>query len=349
MGAAALVTDRDVTSRLQAYVNVESIGSAGDPMLFETGPGNGWLVDAMGTARAATARRLVRARDLPAAAERHRLLHPEAPGHPGLELRDRRRQLRVSHRARHARTPVAAHRAAHGRTVVALMTALDAVDVTQRTNTDRTYFDIGGRTAASYGPVAGAVDRRCRAAPRHPRVAAGDAHRRSGSKGVLRWLLTALWTLAGSAAVVASMVGATWALAPGARGVSPVVRAPGPTVPAPARGRRHRRLEHRAARSVAAGAGARRAPPDHRVERRPAGVDRARRERRSVLAPAAAYLWILPLLSRGPAPAPSSRSRAPSPCGRSRSSSCWSPRRCGCARPRLFCGSWSPSSGGCRS
>ena len=30
--------------------------------------------------------------------------------------------------------------------------------------------------------------------------------------GVLRWLLTSLWTLAGAAAVVASMVGATWAL-----------------------------------------------------------------------------------------------------------------------------------------
>ena len=30
--------------------------------------------------------------------------------------------------------------------------------------------------------------------------------------GVLRWLLTSLWALAGSAAVVAAMVGATWAL-----------------------------------------------------------------------------------------------------------------------------------------
>ena len=44
MGAAALITDREVTSRLQAYVNIEAIGSAGPPMLFETGPGNGWLV-----------------------------------------------------------------------------------------------------------------------------------------------------------------------------------------------------------------------------------------------------------------------------------------------------------------
>ena len=31
-------------------------------------------------------------------------------------------------------------------------------------------------------------------------------------EGVLRWLLTLVWTLVGSAAVVAAMVGATWAL-----------------------------------------------------------------------------------------------------------------------------------------
>ena len=44
MGAAALVTDREVTSRLRAYINLESIGSSGTSILFETGPGNAWLV-----------------------------------------------------------------------------------------------------------------------------------------------------------------------------------------------------------------------------------------------------------------------------------------------------------------
>src|SRR6476620_3046650 len=44
MGAAALMTDRDVTSRLQAYINVEAAGSGGTAMLFEAGPGNAWLV-----------------------------------------------------------------------------------------------------------------------------------------------------------------------------------------------------------------------------------------------------------------------------------------------------------------
>jgi hypothetical protein len=44
MGAAAVVTDRDVMSRLNAYINVEAIGSSGRALLFETGPGNGWIV-----------------------------------------------------------------------------------------------------------------------------------------------------------------------------------------------------------------------------------------------------------------------------------------------------------------
>src|SRR6185436_1200152 len=44
MGAAVLMTDREVTDRLQAYVNVEAIGSSGVALLFETGPGNAWLV-----------------------------------------------------------------------------------------------------------------------------------------------------------------------------------------------------------------------------------------------------------------------------------------------------------------
>ena len=116
MGAAALITDREVTSRLQAYVNLEAIGSAGPPMLFETGPGNGWIVRPWARHAPEPARRIVRDRDLPSPAERHGFLDPEAPGHSRIELRGGRRQLRVSHGARHARTAVAADRPAHRRT-----------------------------------------------------------------------------------------------------------------------------------------------------------------------------------------------------------------------------------------
>ena len=44
MGAAALVTDREVSARLQAYINIDAAGSRGPAMLFEAGPANGWIV-----------------------------------------------------------------------------------------------------------------------------------------------------------------------------------------------------------------------------------------------------------------------------------------------------------------
>ena len=43
MGAAGLVTDRDVMARLNAYVNVEATGNSGTAILFETGPGNSFF------------------------------------------------------------------------------------------------------------------------------------------------------------------------------------------------------------------------------------------------------------------------------------------------------------------
>jgi Peptidase family M28 len=46
MGAAAVVTDRVIASNLKAYINVEAAGSDGAAVLFQTGPGNGWLTSA---------------------------------------------------------------------------------------------------------------------------------------------------------------------------------------------------------------------------------------------------------------------------------------------------------------
>ena len=45
MGAAALVKD-PVWQQVKAYVNLEAVGTAGPSALFETGPGNTWLVKA---------------------------------------------------------------------------------------------------------------------------------------------------------------------------------------------------------------------------------------------------------------------------------------------------------------
>ena len=44
MGAAGLVTDRDVMAQVNAYINVEATGDGGRAVLFETGPGNAWIV-----------------------------------------------------------------------------------------------------------------------------------------------------------------------------------------------------------------------------------------------------------------------------------------------------------------
>ena len=104
MGAAALVTDREVTARLQAYINVEAIGSGGTGDAVRNRSGQRVADRALGATCAASARRVVRHRDLQAAAERHRFLDPEASRHSRPELRGGRRQLRVSHGARHSRS-----------------------------------------------------------------------------------------------------------------------------------------------------------------------------------------------------------------------------------------------------
>jgi hypothetical protein len=297
MGAAALVTDRDVTSRLQAYVNVESIGSAGDPTLFETGPGNGWLV--VPWARLAPRPHgasfgLEIYRRLPNDTDFSILKRQGIPGlnfaivgdsyayHTTRDTPERLSPLTVRHT---------------GEQVVALMTALDAVDVTRRTNTDRTFFDLGGRTAASYGPAAGAI---IGVAALLLGIVAWLRVMRTAIRleGVLRWLLTALWTLAGSAAVIASMVGATWALRLARAVYHPWYARPGRLfllllavgltvgwsiarlgrwLPAQAHGVRHPIIAWSVALPVWIALGA----------------------STIFLAPGAAYLWLLPLLSAG--------------------------------------------------
>ena len=186
MGAAALVTDRDVTSRLQAYINLESIGSAGTADAVRDRAGQRLAGVAVG-ARAAPHPRggSFAHRDLPAPAERHRLLDPEAPGHSRPEFRRRRRQLRVSHRARHAGTPVAGDRCGTtGEKVVAIVDGA-------RQRRHHAAID-GGPRRSSTSPGRSAVSLRSDGRPagiaaaalvaRRRRVGAGHRRRRCGSK-----------------------------------------------------------------------------------------------------------------------------------------------------------------------
>jgi len=211
LGAAALMTDRDVTRRLQTYINLEAIGSAGPPMLFEAGPGNGWLV-------AQWARLAPHPRGASFGIEIYRRLPNDTDFSilklhdvPGLNLaavgdsyayhtpRDTPERL-SSLTVRQA-----------GEQIVALVTALDRVDITQRSRVERTFFDINGTVALSYGPILGlgiATAALLLGVIAWVRVTAAAIR----LHGILRWLLTCVWTLVGSSAVVLSMIGATWAL-----------------------------------------------------------------------------------------------------------------------------------------
>jgi hypothetical protein len=211
MGAAALVTDREITSRLQAYVNLEAIGSSGPPTLFETGPGNAWIVGPW-------ARRaphpsggsfgLEIYRRLPNDTDFSILKHQGIPGLNFAVVED----SYAYHTARDTpeRLSPATVRTA-GEQVVAIMTALDGVDITQRSAITPTFFDIARRTAFFYSPIANSISAAAAllfGVVAWVRVTAVVIR----LEGVLRWVLTTVWTLAGSAAVIASMVGATWAL-----------------------------------------------------------------------------------------------------------------------------------------
>ena len=211
MGAAAMMTDKEITDRVRAYLNIEAVGSEGPAMLFETGPGNGWLLGPW-------ARRAPHPRGASFGIEIYRRLpndtdftmfgRHEIPGlnfalvgdsyayHTPLDTPDRlsTRALREA-----------------GENVVATVSALDSLDITYRSPTQATFFDIGGTVGVSYGPTIGWI------------LTAGGlflgilawvkvtaASVRMG--GPWRWLLTFIWSILGALIVVAAMIGVTWAL-----------------------------------------------------------------------------------------------------------------------------------------
>ncbi len=211
MGAAALTTDREVMSRLQAYVNVEAAGSGGPAMLFETGPENGWIT-------VPWARRAPHPRGASFGLEIYRRLPNDTDftilarqGIPGLNF-----ALIGDGYSYHTARDVPDRLSARtvrdvGENVVAIATALDQIDITRRTSSTALYFDIGGITALSLSAFAGwllsvaavvtGLLACLRIVPAAVRVG-----------GLLRWLLTTAWSVAGFAASAAAMAGTTWAL-----------------------------------------------------------------------------------------------------------------------------------------
>ena len=211
MGAAGLVMDRDVMDRLNAYVNIDSTGSAGPALLFETGPGNPWLVKPW--ARSAPRPRgasfgIEIYRRLPNDTDFSIFKRRDVPGLNFAAIGD----SYAYHTARDTadRLTDDALRAT-GENAVQTIIAMDALDLRTRTTGEPTYFDIGRTVAVSWGPVAAWF----------LAVAALICGLLAWFKtlgaslrlvGLGRWIFEVVWALAGVAAVAGSMIGAAWAL-----------------------------------------------------------------------------------------------------------------------------------------
>lgn len=211
MGAAALMNDRDVGDRLRAYVNLESTGSSGPAMLFETGPGNHWLT--VPWARTAPHPRggsfaLEIYKRLPNDTDFSILRRHDVPGLNFATIGD----SYAYHTARDTaeRLPASVLRSA-GENVVSIFDALQGTDITQRTSRDATYFDIGGVVAIAYSGawdwivttvaiVLGAIGWL-----RVTRFVTAE-------EGTGPWAIGFIWAALGVAAVAGAMTGATWLL-----------------------------------------------------------------------------------------------------------------------------------------
>jgi hypothetical protein len=211
MGAAALMTDRDVTDRLRTYINLESTGSGEPAMLFEAGPGNGWLV-------APWARSAPYPRGGSFATEIYRRLPNDTDfsilklhDFPGLNIAAVGDSY-AYHTARDTPDRLSTQMLRRtGEQTVALVTALDSVDITQRSTNPHQFVDLAGTTALAYGNRTAMVIAAVAlilGVIAWVRVTATTIE----MLGVPRWLLACVWTLLGSAAVVAAMIGTTWAL-----------------------------------------------------------------------------------------------------------------------------------------
>ena len=277
MGAAALVTDREVTSRLRAYINLESIGSSGTSILFETGPGNAWLV-------APWARRAPHPRGGSYAIEVYTRL-PNDTDFSILKTRDvpglNFAAVGDSYAYHTARdTPERLSRETvrtTGENVVSIATALQAADIRTRTSDMPVFFDIGGTVAVSYGTIAHwLISALALIAGRH-RLGAGERRRRADQRRAALDPDHRLG-LARRAARGHRDGRRDLDAARGPRGLSPVVRAAGPAAAPAVRHRRRRRVGHGQAGPLAAGAKPSRQAPGVDVERRAADMDRPGRD-----------------------------------------------------------------------
>lgn len=211
MGAAAAADDPEIGGRIRAYLNLEAVGSAGPALLFETGPANAWLTHVW-------ARHGPHPRGSSLGIEVYRRLPNDTDfsmfklrNIPGLNFAITEDGYGYhTDRDTPDRIPTASLRQA-GDSTVQIVRALDAMDLTRRSDDEPVYFDVAGRAAVSYGSVtawASALLAVLLGLVGWWRVARAAAR----LEGLGRLLLTLVWALLGIAAVLAGLVGAVWLL-----------------------------------------------------------------------------------------------------------------------------------------
>ena len=211
MGAAGLMQDAEVVERVRACINLDAIGSRGTAVLFETGPASAAYVRAW-------ARHAPHPRGGSYAAEIYRRLPNDtdfsifsARGLPGLNFAPA-----LDSYAYHTPGDTPERLARHtvrssGENIVSLIAALQDVDITARSAGTRTFFDIGGTAALSYGATTGAVAAVVAlllGTIAWIRLTRDTVH----DSGAVPWIIVAVWTWLSAAVTVAAMVAATWLL-----------------------------------------------------------------------------------------------------------------------------------------
>lgn len=210
MGAEALVQD-PAWQQVRAYLNFEAVGTSGPSALFETGPGNTWLVKAWalnarspfgGSFATEIYKRLNNDTDFTV------LKRSGAPGlnfapignsyayHTPLDTPDRLSDETIR---------------STGDNAVAICDALDGQDLGQRSADSTLFFDIGGLGAVAVGSwVVGLLTVLALVAGVAAWIKMFLASRSVASLG--RLLVTALWAVAGLIAALGLMVAAAWGL-----------------------------------------------------------------------------------------------------------------------------------------
>jgi hypothetical protein len=154
MGAAAVVRDPEVRSRLRAYINLDAIGTDGPVPLFETGPGNAWIVQTW--ARAAHpphggSYQLEVYRRLPNDTDFSMLKQLDVPGLNFGAVGNGY----VYHTPRDTPDRVTSRAILEmGATALATAEALDGTDLSARSPTQAVYFDLSGIRAIVLGSAA---------------------------------------------------------------------------------------------------------------------------------------------------------------------------------------------------